>query len=905
MKKTLLTSVLGLLFFHYSQAQYVLIPDVNFRAFLINQGLGSCFDVTQTMLDTTCSQVVNTTNLDFNLFPISSIEGIQYFDNLSTLICSGSSISFLPELPNSLSYLDCSNNSITSLPNLPNSLTYLSCGFNQLTSLPILPNSLSYLDCAVSQITSLPNLPDSLTFLDCRSNQLTSLPVLPISLSFFDCFNNQITSLPNLPGSLIHLSCGNNQLTSLPTLPNLLRVLACSVNQITSLPNLPDSLNYLECGNNPLTSLPVLPKLLTGLYCVYNQLTSLPTLPNSLTDLYCDYNQLTSLPTLPNTLTNLYCRHNELTSLPTLPDSLTSLYCVYNQLTSLPSLPNSIKELVCNGNQLTSLPVLPDTMDYLNISANPISFISQLPSNLANFYCEANPGLTCFPKLGNINFFLFDGTGVTCLPNYPSGNFYSLPPLNSLPLCDYTNSFSCPYFPSINGRVYVDTNANCLADVNETGFINAKVKFYSGGNLVKEIYNNELGNGEFSFTVDTLGVYDITLDTANLPFDLICPQPGYRTCNVPSFDSILYEQDFGLVCKPGFDVGVQSITHTSGIFRPANYSTIQIFAGDITSFYGAKCASGTAGTVTAILSGPCTYINSIGSLTPSSVIGDTITWTIPDFGAVDFFDDFGLNVQTDTFAPMGSSVCLTVNVTPTSGDNDITNNTLTNCWTVVNSYDPNDKTAYPSGDIDTTQKDLTYRIRFQNTGTAEAQHIFITDTLSAHIDEESFVLLSYSHQPKIEIRGKAVRFNFPFINLPDSNTNEPLSHGYVQYRVKLKDNLPLGTTIANTAFIYFDFNDPIITNTTSNTISLTTAIDNVSAEVVHLKLYPNPVENLLQLETGNIQFRTITIYNHQGSKILESMYSNQLDVRSLASGVYFIELKNGKGLTARKRFVKL
>jgi uncharacterized repeat protein (TIGR01451 family) len=496
------------------------------------------------------------------------------------------------------------------------------------------------------------------------------------------------------------------------------------------------------------------------------------------------------------------------------------------------------------------------------------------------------------------------GTSITCLPNYPSGNTYSSPPLNSLPLCDYTNSFSSPYFPSINGMVYVDTNANCIAYVNEIVFINAKVKFYSGGNLVKEIYNNELGNGEFSFTVDTLGVYDITLDTANLPFDLICPQLGYRSCNVPSYDSILYAQDLGLVCKSGFDVGAHALTHTSGIFRPANYSTIHISAGDMTSFYGAKCASGKVGTVTAILGGPCTYINSIGSLSPTSVVGDTITWTIPDFGAVDFFDDFGLNVQTDTFAPMGSSVCLTVNVTPTSGDNDISNNTLTNCWIVVNSYDPNDKTAYPTGDIDTTQKDLTYRIRFQNTGTAEAQHIFITDTLSAHIDEESFVLLSYSHPPKIEIRGKAVRFNFPFINLPDSNTNEPMSHGYVQYRVKLKDNLPLGTTIANTAFIYFDFNDPIITNTTTNTVAVKTSIHPLNNEVFNVVLYPNPVEDLLQLETGNVQFRTITIYNHQGSKILESTYTNQLDVRSLASGVYFLELQNDKGI-ARKRFVKL
>jgi uncharacterized repeat protein (TIGR01451 family) len=867
MKKTLLTSVLGLLFFHYSQAQYVLIPDSNFRKALINQGIGPCFDVTQTMLDTTCSQVVNATNINVDYAQVNNVEGIQYFDGLY--------------------YFHCADNNISLITKLPESLLFINCGNNKITSLPSLPSSLSQLICTGNLLSSIPTLPTSLEIIDCSKNQLTILPTLPTFLEYLYCAENQIISLPTLPTSLLELDCSDNLLTSIPSIPSSLFKLLCNKNQLTSLPNLPSSLNWIYCNDNLLTSI--------------------PTLPTSLDKLSCERNQLTSLPTLPASLSSLECSNNFLISLPSIPSSLRWLSCGRNQLSALPTIPSNskLRYLECLHNIITSLPILPDTMDYLYVAGNQISSILQLPSKLLSFECGANPDLTCLPKLGIIQHFRITGTSISCLPNYPMGNTSSSPPLNSLPLCDFTNSFGCPYFPSINGRVYVDTNANCLADVNETGVINTKVKFYSGGNLVKEIYNNELGNGEFSFTVDTLGVYDITLDTANLPFDLICPQLGYRTCNVPSFDSILYAQDFGLVCKPGFDVGVQSITHTSDIFRPANYSTILISAGDITSFYGAKCASGTAGTVTAILSGPCTYINSIGSLTPSSVIGDTIIWTIPDFGAVDFFDDFGLNVQTDTFAPMGSSVCLTVNVTPTSGDNDISNNTLTNCWIVMNSYDPNDKTAYPSGDIDTTQKDLTYRIRFQNTGTAEAQHIFITDTLSAHIDEESFVLLSYSHPPKIEIRGKAVRFNFPFINLPDSNTNEPMSHGYVQYRVKLKDNLPLGTTIANTAFIYFDFNDPIITNTTTNTLAVKTSIHPVNHEVFNVIVYPNPVEDLLQLETGTVSFQTVTIYNHQGSKIIESMYSNQLDVRSLASGVYFIELKNGKGLTARKRFVKL
>jgi hypothetical protein len=139
---------------------------------------------------------------------------------------------------------------------------------------------------------------------------------------------------------------------------------------------------------------------------------------------------------------------------------------------------------------------------------------------------------------------------------------------------------------------------------------------------------------------------------------------------------------------------------------------------------------------------------------------------------------------------------------------------------VVGSFDPNDKTAFPNSTLDISgDRWLTYLIRFQNTGTASAEHIFITDTLSASLDWSTFNLLSYSHQPLTQVYNDGlVKFSFPHINLPDSNTNEPASHGFVQYKIRAKDSLALGSTIENTANIFFDFNAPVITNTTSNAV---------------------------------------------------------------------------------------
>src|SRR5678815_3973762 len=54
-----------------------------------------------------------------------------------------------------------------------------------------------------------------------------------------------------------------------------------------------------------------------------------------------------------------------------------------------------------------------------------------------------------------------------------------------------------------------------------------------------------------------------------------------------------------------------------------------------------------------------------------------------------------------------------------------------------------------------------------------------------------------------------------------SNIDEPNSHGGVVYRIMTDSLLPDPTEITNTAYIYFDYNSPVITNTTLNTITVT------------------------------------------------------------------------------------
>jgi uncharacterized repeat protein (TIGR01451 family) len=293
------------------------------------------------------------------------------------------------------------------------------------------------------------------------------------------------------------------------------------------------------------------------------------------------------------------------------------------------------------------------------------------------------------------------------------------------------------------------------------------------------------------------------------------------------------------------------------------------------------------------------------------VLGDTITWNIADFGAVDFFNDFRIVVQTDTFAQAGNAVCIAVTVTPTAGDYNPGNNTLTHCWTVVNSYDPNIKEVYPISTIPTGTDWLTYTIHFQNTGNAEAQHIFVEDTLDSHLDISTFQLVGYSHDNLTQVFApeRRVRFNFPNINLPDSNTNEPLSHGYVQYKTKLLPNLPQGTDISNTAFIYFDFNPPVVTNTTINSTEVVTAVTPLSfGEGQGVRLYPNPATNSINIKVNEALLGgTLTITDVTGRKMIETKLTTghtQLSTETFASGVYFVTATAINGVSVVRKLVK-
>jgi sugar lactone lactonase YvrE len=147
------------------------------------------------------------------------------------------------------------------------------------------------------------------------------------------------------------------------------------------------------------------------------------------------------------------------------------------------------------------------------------------------------------------------------------------------------------------------------------------------------------------------------------------------------------------------------------------------------------------------------------------------------------------------------------------------------CLPIVDSYDPNDKQVEPVGTTANhytpTDAELKYLIRFQNTGTDTTYTVTVIDTLSENLDIATLQLGGSSHKYSFNLSGKGkpvLTWTFNKINLPDSTKNSLASNGFVAFSIKPKTGLSEKTRIENYADIIFDFNDPVRTNTTFNTI---------------------------------------------------------------------------------------
>lgn len=238
--------------------------------------------------------------------------------------------------------------------------------------------------------------------------------------------------------------------------------------------------------------------------------------------------------------------------------------------------------------------------------------------------------------------------------------------------------------------------------------------------------------------------------------------------------------------------------------------------------------------------------------------------------------------------------------------------TAIDCQPAIGSFDPNDKSAQPVGygtqHYIEQYTALDFKIRFQNTGTDTAFNVVIRDTISDYLDIEHIQMGASSHPYSWRIYGQGIlEITFSNIELPDSNVNELASHGFVRYRIEQKAGNPIGSIINNTASIYFDYNLPIVTNTTWHVVGqdfvpITIAIDKIYHSEIEVKVFPNPFKAQSQIFVGqHFEALEISVFDVMGRNVQTTKgRGNQLILRrdNLEEGLYFYRLEgDGKRIT--------
>ena len=458
--------------------------------------------------------------------------------------------------------------------------------------------------------------------------------------------------------------------------------------------------------------------------------------------------------------------------------------------------------------------------------------------------------------------------------------------------CSYDQQFTIPDLGigcgTVSGTSWYDINGDCIQDVGEVGIPNSILSVEPGG-----FYGITKADGSFTVNLPdgnyTLSQTDPTLvaicpPVQPVPFTMASAPVNIELANGSTAPLDLHAWASNTPARPGFNHSVYA--HV--------VNTTPQLSGAVTATFTYDPSM--------------TYLNA--TPTPTNALGNVLTWDFPAFGS---FEARSINLQFNipVSTPLGTVLSSTFNATQPLPEPNTANNTAVVTRTVTGSYDPNAKEVRTSSGISDSQyiigtdSWLDYTIQFQNTGTDTAFTVVITDTLDAELNMASFEQGACSHPCTVDFKlGRVLEWTFADILLPDSTTNESASHGLTSFRIKLNEPVLPVVSIPNVANIYFDFNDPVITEPCLVLTELSTSVQ--ARAVEKLRVIPNPADDHITF-TGEAQPTQVRILAADGRTVLEQGLvgaSSIIDVHTLSPGTYVALVHTADGVPHYVRFVK-
>ncbi len=436
------------------------------------------------------------------------------------------------------------------------------------------------------------------------------------------------------------------------------------------------------------------------------------------------------------------------------------------------------------------------------------------------------------------------------------------------------------------GGVYSSISGNSKMDSNANGYDENDIA------IPFQKLNLMVDENDYTYFSTQAGAYDINIGSNYSTID-VTPEP-----NTLLFSTVSPNTYSGAL--PFANPEVQNFSFSPG----AAYNDVEIYADNSPIIPGMEGLhfiqltnkGNQTENATVTWQFPSDYMQVDGtSETPIATTVNSYTWNVTDlepFESRTIEISTTYNTPTDNDFPLNADDVLsfTSNVSTENADQNPDDNEFIQNVTVVNSYDPNDKTCLNGNTVATEQIGdyLYYKIRFENLGTANAQTVTVVDSIdTAMFDITTLTPIKGSHSFQTKIKGNVAQFTFADINLPfEDDSND----GFVVFKIKTLSSVQSGSTVDNQADIYFDYNYPVITN---NEETLFT--DNLSVEDIDSSykatLSPNPIKEYFTVQT-EAEIAGIEIYDVQDGLLqkLSSNIDNHYFIGNLAKGIYLIKL---------------
>lgn len=460
----------------------------------------------------------------------------------------------------------------------------------------------------------------------------------------------------------------------------------------------------------------------------------------------------------------------------------------------------------------------------------------------------------------------------------------------------------------ISGRVFYDINENGLEDSEEPGRGGIVVTANGYGLTISNI------DGRFSLAVPRNDTVIVGLDLANSLTNSYCD-----VTNIPLSQTYLPD-DGSYTIPPAYldvDTLLFGVYDDSWLLFDAGIYTLAMQYGDEPGkLFRGWLDFKTIGNITEA----CTLrivhdprVNMYNSTIPPMTVGNTyVEWVFPVGTAPERFC-MEMDWEIDDVVPIGDTLRWTATYAcPPATDacalNDIR-------MTEVVMVEPGGRRAEetvklyskrPTGTMPEILMEgddvLSYVIYFQNPLDVTAHNVTVFDTLPNALDLStisypfsSFEEFNYT----IDEAGVTV-FNFEGIDLSPVADDELNSYGFVQFNIRLKDDLPDGTVIPNRATAYFNGTLPAASNEVIHRLGMAPVSSNPVSLAQALEVFPNPFSEqvfvrLPDVTSGPFDIRIYDLRGHEVRRYEQIRdHILAIDRGRLTTGLYML-LVQGSG----------